>query len=385
MNNFMPTWAEINLDNILHNYRSLKALTKEGTKSCAIIKANGYGHGSVELAKVLESDGCDYFGVATASEALELRNNGIKAPIMCLSYIEESLYAEFIEKELDIPLFSYKTAKQVSDKALELGKNARIQVKLDTGMSRVGFQCSDETVEEIAALSKLPGLILQGIFTHFAKADEWDRAETDLQYSKYDKVVSAVEEKGISFNIKHVCNSAGTIMYPEYHLDMVRMGISLYGHYPSDEIDKSRVSLKPAMALKTKLTHVKLLEEGRGVGYGHKYVVRDESRYIATMPIGYADGFTRMLNGKADVLINDKLFNLAGSICMDQSMILVDETVSTGDVVTIFSDDEKIRVERLAKRLGTINYEILCMVQRRIPRLYIRNGEIFKTINYLLD
>lgn len=385
MNNFMPTWAEINLDNILHNYRSLKALTKEGTKSCAIIKANGYGHGSVELAKVLESDGCDYFGVATASEALELRNNGIKAPIMCLSYIEESLYAEFIEKELDIPLFSYKTAKQVSDKALELGKNARIQVKLDTGMSRVGFQCSDETVEEIAALSKLPGLILQGIFTHFAKADEWDRSETDLQYSKYDKVVSAVEEKGISFNIKHVCNSAGTIMYPEYHLDMVRMGISLYGHYPSDEIDKSRVSLKPAMALKTKLTHVKLLEEGRGVGYGHKYVVRDESRYIATMPIGYADGFTRMLNGKADVLINDKLFNLAGSICMDQSMILVDETVSTGDVVTIFSDDEKIRVERLAKRLGTINYEILCMVQRRIPRLYIRNGEIFKTINYLLD
>lgn len=385
MNNFMPTWAEINLDNILHNYRSLKALTKEGTKSCAIIKANGYGHGSVELAKVLESDGCDYFGVATASEALELRNNGIKAPIMCLSYIEESLYAEFIEKELDIPLFSYKTAKQVSDKALELGKNARIQVKLDTGMSRVGFQCSDETVEEIAALSKLPGLILQGIFTHFAKADEWDRSETDLQYSKYDKVVSAVEEKGISFNIKHVCNSAGTIMYPEYHLDMVRMGISLYGHYPSDEVDKDRVSLKPAMALKTKITHVKLLEEERGVGYGHKYVVKDGSKYIATMPIGYADGFTRMLNGKVDVLINEKLFNLAGSICMDQSMILVDETVSTGDFVTIFSDDEEIRVERLAKRLGTINYEILCMVQRRIPRLYKRNGEIYKTVNYLLD
>ncbi|MGB5824622.1 MAG: alanine racemase [Proteocatella sp.] len=385
MNNFMPTWAEINLDNILHNYRSLKALTKEGTMSCAIIKANGYGHGSVELAKVLEADGCDYFGVATANEALELRNNGIKTPIMCLAYIEESLYGEFIEREMDIPLFSYQTAKKVSDRAVELGKKARIQVKLDTGMSRVGFQCNDETIEEIAGISQLPNLVLQGIFTHFAKADEWDRTETDLQYSKYDMVVSAIEKKGIQFNIKHVCNSAGTIMYPEYHLDMVRMGISLYGHYPSDEVDKERISLKPAMALKTKITHVKLLEEGRGVGYGHKHVVKDGSEYIATMPIGYADGFTRMLNGKVDVLINEKLFNLAGSICMDQSMILVDETVSTGDIVTIFSDDEEIRVERLAKRLGTINYEILCMVQRRIPRLYTRNGEIYKTVNYLLD
>ena len=385
MNIYMPTWAEINLDNIIHNYRSLRALTKEGTKSCAIIKANGYGHGSVELAKVLEEDGCDYFGVATANEALELRKHGIKAPVMCLAYIEEDLYGEFIEKEIDIPLFSYQTAKKVSDRAAELGKNARIQVKLDTGMSRVGFQCNDETVGELEKISLLPNLILQGIFTHFAKADEWDRSETDLQFSRYEKIVKAIEEKGIRFNIRHVCNSAGTIMYPEYHLDMVRMGISLYGHYPSDEVEKERVELRPAMALKTKISHVKLLEEGRGVGYGHKYIVENGSKYIATAPIGYADGFTRMLSQKADVLINDRLYNLAGNICMDQSMFLVDETVSTGDIITIFSEDEKIRVERLAKRLGTINYEILCMVQRRIPRLYIRDGKIYRTVNYLID
>ena len=166
---------------------------------------------------------------------------------------------------------------------------------------------------------------------------------------------------------------------------MVRMGISLYGHYPSDEVEKERVELRPAMALKTKISHVKLLEEGRGVGYGHKYVVENGSKYIATAPIGYADGFTRMLSQKADVLINDRLYNLAGNICMDQSMFLVDETVSTGDIITIFSEDEKIRVERLAKRLGTINYEILCMVQRRIPRLYIRDGKICRTVNYLID
>lgn len=385
MGNYMPTWAEINLDSIVHNYKVLKSLTKAGTKACAIIKANGYGHGSVELAKVLEEEKCDYFGVATANEALELRKHGIKTPIMCLAYIEESCYEEFINKEIDIPLFSYEVAEKVSKKAVELGKKARIQVKLDTGMSRVGFQCNQDTIDEIEKISKLPNLILSGIFTHFAKADEIDREETDNQYNKYDMIVSSLEERGIIFHIKHVCNSAGTIMYPEYHLDMVRLGISLYGHYPSNEVDKQKVALRPAMALKTKVSHVKLLEEGRGVGYGHKYIVKDGSKYIATVPIGYADGFTRMLSMKTEVLINDKLYNMAGNICMDQSMFIVDETVSIGDVVTIFSENEKIRVERLAERLGTINYEILCMVQRRIPRVYIRNGEICKTINYLLD
>lgn len=385
MDIYMPTWAEINLDSIVHNYRALKALTKEGTKSCAIIKANGYGHGSVELAKVLEEEGCDYFGVATANEALELRKNGIKAPIMCLAYIEESCYEKFINLGIDIPLFSYSVAEKISQKAVNLGRQACIQIKLDTGMSRVGYQCNEETVDEIEKISKLPNLVMKGIFTHFAKADEVDRTETDNQYNKYNMVVKALEERGIIFHIKHVCNSAGTIMYPEYHLDMVRMGISLYGHYPSNDVDKSRVILKPAMALKTKVSHVKLLEEGRGVGYGHKYIVKDGSKYIATVPIGYADGFTRMLSMKTEVLINEKLYDMAGNICMDQSMFIVDETVAIGDVVTIFSEDEKIRVERLAERLGTINYEVLCMVQRRIPRVYIRNGEICKTINYLLD
>lgn len=385
MRTYMPTWAEINLDNILHNYNTLKALTPDGTKACAIIKANGYGHGSVEIAKHLEKHGCDYFGVATANEALELRKSGVKAPLMCLAYVESTLYREFIEKDIDLPLFSYEVAKNISEEAQKLNKYAKIHIKLDTGMSRVGFAIEDETIEEIEKISKLPNLVLQGIYTHFALADTTDRTETDNQYEKYMSVVERLEEKGIYFKINHVCNSAATMQYPDYHLDMVRLGIALYGHYPSEDVDKSIAQLKPAMTLKTRVSHVKLLEVGRGISYGHTYHVKDKPEHIATMPIGYADGFTRMLSGKADVFINDKRYDVVGRICMDQSMVRVDETVKLGDEITIFSGNGEMAIERLAAQLGTINYELLCMVQRRIPRVYIVEGEKVKTVNYLLD
>ena len=198
-------------------------------------------------------------------------------------------------------------------------------------------------------------------------------------------VVERLEEKGIYFKINHVCNSAATMQYPEYHLDMVRLGIALYGHYPSEDVDKSIAQLKPAMTLKTRVSHVKLLEVGRGISYGHTYHVKDKPEHIATMPIGYADGFTRMLSGKADVFINDKRYDVVGRICMDQSMVRVDETVKLGDEITIFSGNGEMAIERLAAQLGTINYELLCMVQRRIPRVYIVEGEKVKTVNYLLD
>lgn len=381
---YYPTWAEINLDNILYNFNKLKSLTKGGTKACAIIKANGYGHGSVMIAKHLEKHGCDYFGVATANEAFELRKHGIKQNVMCLAYIEEELYEDAIVQDIDIPLFSYDVAKKVSDAAKKLGKNANIQIKLDTGMSRVGFQFSGDVVAEIEKISKLDNLVLQGIFTHFAMADTYDRTFTDLQFSRYNKIVDALEEKGIKFNIRHVCNSAGTISYPEYHLDMVRLGISLYGHYPSDEVDKSIVELRPAMTLKTRLTNVKSLAKGSGVSYGHKYIL-EEDEIIATMPIGYADGFTRMLSSKADVFINGIKYDVVGRICMDQSMVKVDEAVKIGDEVTIFGGSGEQRIERFEARLGTINYELLCMVQRRIPRVYFVDGKEIQVVNYLLD
>lgn len=385
MRTYMPTWAEVNLDNILENYQALKALTPEGTKACAIIKANGYGHGSLAIAKHLEKNGCDYFGVATANEALELRNNGITKPLMCLAYVEESLYQEFIEKDIDIPLFRLDVAEKISKIAKDLGKHAKIQIKLDTGMSRVGYAINEDSLAEIEKIAQLPNLVLQGIYTHFALADTTDRRETDQQFEQYKYMVDALEAKGIYFKINHVCNSAATMQYPEYHLDMVRLGIALYGHYPSDEVDPGIVDLKPAMALKTRVTHVKELEVGRGISYGHKYHVEGAPDHIATMPIGYADGFTRMLSGQADVFIGGKKYDVVGRICMDQSMVKVDENVKLGDEITIFAGKEEMAIERLAERLQTINYELLCMVQRRIPRVYIVNGERLETVNYLLD
>ena len=385
MSNHAPTWAEINLDHILYNYEATKALTKDGTKVCAIIKANAYGHGSIAVAKHLEKHGCDYFGVATFNEALELRRAGIQAPIMCLAYIEPTLYEEAIQRNIDIPLFCFEVAQKVSETAKRLGMHAKIQVKLDTGMSRVGFLCEDEAVTEIEKISQLENLVLQGIYTHFAMADTDDRTVTDMQYHRYRSIVDQLEEKGIYFKIHHVCNSAGIFQYPEYHLDMVRLGISLYGHYPSQDIDKKKYPLRAAMTLKTKLTNVKKVPKGEGVSYGHTYHTQADDEIIATMPIGYADGFTRLLSGKAEVMIHGKLHPVVGRICMDQSMVRVDERAKIGDEVIIFGDREGIEFEQMAAKLGTINYELLCMVQRRIPRVYFAEGKEVQTVNYLLD
>lgn len=385
MESYRPTWAEINLDNIANNFNSLRSLVKEGTKFCCIIKANGYGHGSVELAKLYEQLGADYFGVATAKEALELRIAGVKKDILCLGYTHESSHSQLIENNIDIPVYSFETAESLDKLAGELGKAVSIHIKLDTGMSRIGLQCNDSTVETIEKISKLRHVHLRGLFTHFARADEIQRETTKVQFERYDYVRKALGNKGIVCDINHVCNSAGTIMYPEYHLDMVRVGISLYGHYPSEEVDKSIVKLYPAMELKSTISHVKALEKDRGIGYGHKYIVKDDGEYIATMPIGYADGFTRILSKYANVSINGKVYDLAGNICMDQCMIKADSSVRVGDVVTIFGEKDETRVERLAESLGTINYEILCMLQRRIPRVYKSNNQVVKVVDYLLD
>ncbi len=385
MSNYMPTWAEINLDHILYNYNMTKRFVQNEAKVCAIIKANAYGHGSVEVARHLEKNGCDYFGVSSLNEALELRKNGITTPLMCLAYIEPTEYKTALEHNIEIPLFSYEVAKKVSEAAKELGVQAKIHIKLDTGMSRVGFVYEEQSVDEIEKIAKLDHLILQGIFTHFAMADTDDRTVTDMQYNRYRDIVDELESRGIYFKIHHVCNSAGIISYPEYHLDMVRVGISLYGHYPSQDVDKSIYPLRPAMTLKTKVTNAKKVHKGEGISYGHTYHVDAPYEYIGTIPIGYADGFTRMLSGKAEVMIGEKLYPIVGRICMDQSMIRVDDSVKIGDEVIIFGDKEGIEFEQMASKLGTINYELLCMVQRRIPRVYLVDGRISKTVNYLLD
>lgn len=379
------TYAVINLDHVRENFRNIKKLVQRDTKVCAVIKANAYGHGSVRLAKVYEEEKVDYFAVATAAEALELRRAGIHTPILCLGFVPQEQFSELIRHDIDITVYSTDKAKILSQEAMTQGKTAKVHIKLDTGMSRIGYQCSDETVEEIKKISLMEGIQCIGLFTHFALADDADPSYTREQFERYKWVADQLEEAGISISIKHVCNSAGIMMFPEYHLDMVRAGIILYGHYPSDEVDKSRIDLHPAMSLKTTISHVKILEKGRGISYGHKYFTESEEK-IATIPIGYADGFTRMLSGLADVKIGEKIFPVVGRICMDQCMVRVSGVdVKVGDVVTVFSDEKDLSIERFAQKLGTINYELLCMVQRRIPRVYLEKGEPVEIRNYLSE
>lgn len=380
---YRPTWVEINMDNLRRNFRNIRALLDEKTKFCAVIKANGYGHGSVELAKLYEEEGADYFAVATCEEALELRDAGIGTPLMCLGYVPEDRFGQMIEREVDITIYSLEKAKRLSEEAVKRGKEAKVHIKLDTGMSRLGYPCREDSVQEIKEIAALPGIRCRGLFTHFALADSADPSYTKEQFKRYLFVSERLEQEGVGIEIRHVCNSAGIMMFPEYHLDMVRAGIVLYGHYPSEEVDKSVLKLYPAMSLRTTVAHVKLLEEGRGISYGHKYHTRREER-IATIPIGYADGFTRMLSGKADVRIGESIVPVVGRICMDQCMLNVTGLdVKVGDMVTIFSDEEELAIERFGERLGTINYELLCMIQRRVPRVYRNHGETTAVIDYL--
>lgn len=381
-NDFRPTWVDINTDNFRSNIRNIKKLLKENTKFCPVIKANAYGHGAIHIAKILEEEGIDYIGVATCEEALELRGNNINTPMMCMGYVPEVSFKDMIRNDIDITLYSLDKANIFSKACKEEGKKGKIHIKLDTGMSRLGFKCDENAILDIIEISRLENIEIAGIFTHFALADDIDPAHTHRQFEKYIKLVEKLEEKGIEVGLKHVCNSAGTMMFPEYHLDMVRPGIVLYGHYPSEDVDKSRLDLKPAMALRSTISHIKTLEKGTGISYGHKYYTQ-ENEIIATLPIGYADGFTRMLSGKCEVKVNDEIAPVVGRICMDQTMIKLKNLVSVGDMVTIFSDEEGLDIERLGNRLGTINYELLCMIQRRVPRVYKSGDEIIEVVDYL--
>ena len=380
---YRPTWAEINIDHVKANYRNIRGLLKKETKFCAIIKANAYGHGSVQYAKILENEGADYFGVAICEEALELRENKITKPIMCLGYVPEDRFLYMMKNDIDITIYSLEKATILSKIAKDNNLRAKIHIKLDSGMSRIGLQCNSESVEEIMEISKLENIDIVGVFTHFALADDTDLTYTHEQYKNYTFVVSELENRGLIIPIKHVCNSAATMMLPEYHLDMVRPGIILYGHYPSDDVDKLRLKLHPAMSLKSTVAHVKTLEQGRGISYGHKYKSK-QNEIIATIPIGYADGFTRMLSGQADVKINGSIVPVVGRICMDQCMLSLEQEAKVGDHLTIFSDEEGMDIERFAKRLSTINYELLCMVQRRVPRVYKEDGQVVHVEDYLI-
>lgn len=388
-------WAELDMDALTQNMRLIRAYSKDILLLSAV-KANAYGHGAVEVAKVLLENGADRFAVATVKEGKELRNAGINVPIHVLGLCDESELEDLIRLDLIPTVCSYSFAEKLGKKAdeIEKWKKAKIHIKLDTGMTRIGYVVDNgynvSTINEIVKISRLPNINIEGIFTHLASADEEDGAAyTRLQYRRFMYIVESLEERGVYIPIKHICNSAGMIKFPEMHLDMVRPGIILYGLYPSNEIKKamekkrSRLKLKPVMSLKTTIKYVKFVDKGRPVSYGRTYIT-DSMTKIATVPIGYADGYMRALSGKAYMLVHGQKAPVIGRICMDQCMIDVSNVnnIHEGDEVTVFGS-EGVTIDDVAQWLGTINYEVACMISRRVPRVYKQNGRTVKISDYL--
>ncbi len=370
------TWAEINLNNIKHNFHALKNTLEADTKVCCVVKADAYGHGAVEVAKMLQQEKADYFSVARFEEAVELRNNNIHTPILCMGYISECDIEEAINRYIGITVYSYEMAKIINQKAGKLGKKASIHIKIDTGMSRLGFLTDDNSINDILKLKELINLNIDGIYTHFATADETDKKETYLQLERYKKVIDALEKANIDIQFKHVSNTAAIIDLKELGFNMVRLGIGLYGHYPSDEVSKE-VELKPAMKLKTIITNIKTVAPGTKVSYGYTYEFKEAST-LATLAIGYADGFDRTQNNPK-VMINGVLCDVVGRICMDQCMVKIPEglNVNIEDEVLIMGAEVGVTAEDLASRRGTINYEVLCSVSRRVTRDYILGDKTY--------
>lgn len=381
-----PVWADINLDHLAHNMLEVKRITKKGTLISAVIKADAYGHGAVQVGKTLLENGADRFAVATLSEAIQLRNAFPETKIMILGYTPTDLICDAIENDIIQTVYSFEQASEFNALAARLNKVLTIHIKLDTGMRRIGMEINQQTVAHIAKISKLENLKIEGIFTHFAVADEADKTFTHKQVALFLEVVKQLEALNISIPIKHVCNSAGIIDLPEYHFDMVRAGIMLYGLYPSNEVNKERVELRQVMSLKTNVAHVKTIQAGEGVSYGLKFIAPKETQ-VATLPIGYADGFTRQLFGKAQGIIKGAIKPIIGKICMDQCMMEVNDlTVHVGDIVTLFgkADNQEIHIDQYAEMLGTINYEIVCMIGKRVPRRYILGGAPIEVVDMIL-
>jgi alanine racemase len=382
-----PYYAEVNLDNFRHNFREVKRLAA-GKKTFGVIKADGYGHGAVELAKVLHEENVDYFAVAVITEAIELRNNDFKEPILILGYTPPEFAGELVSYDITQAIFSYELAEAISRAAVKLGKTAKIHIKLDTGMGRVGFLPTQESIDEIVRISKLDNLYLEGAFSHLSCSDEEDKQFTYKQLECYRSMLDKLQERGIKFDIQHISNSAAIIDMPEAYscYNGVRPGIILYGYYPSDEVIKDRISLKPVMSLKANIVNIKEVDEGTPISYGRKFYTKRKSK-IATLPFGYADGFTRLLSGKIKVIAGGKLVPVVGSICMDQCMIDITDCgqLKVGDEVVVMGESNGIKndADDYAEALGTINYEVLCMVSRRVPRVYIENGKIVEVKNHV--
>jgi alanine racemase len=372
--NVRPVWAEVNLGAIAHNIREIRKLIQPGTKLMAVVKADAYGHGAIPVARVALASGAQYLAVAILDEALALRREGITAPILILGHTPPEQACILVEYDLTQTVFSLEVARAISAAAETAGKIVRVHIKVDTGMGRIGV-FPDEAPEFAEAISRLPGIFIEGVYTHMACADEQDKAYTRWQFDRFKEAVAGIEARGLTIPLKHVANSATTLDLPEMHLDMVRTGIVLYGLWPSHDVRRV-IDLRPAMQLKTRVAYVKQVPAGTSISYGRKFTTNSPS-IIATLPLGYADGWSRLLSNKAEVLIHGQRAPLVGRVCMDQCMVDVTRIpgVRPGDEVVLFGvqGEQFLPVEEVASHMGTINYEMVCLISKRVPRIYLND------------
>lgn len=389
---FRRTWAEIDLDAIAHNFREIKKQLKPETKVCCVIKADAYGHGAELLAREYEELGADWFAVSNLEEAIQLRNAQIGLPILVLGYTPPEMAKELSNMDVAQAILSREYGERLAACAQEAGVTVCAHIKVDTGMSRIGFMFQEPsrdagTVEEIANVCGLEGLEAEGIFSHFAVADEGNDGcgYTLMQLDLFRKLVDQLALRGITFPLKHCSNSAAVLDYPDAQLDMVRPGIILYGLNPSGQV-KNKIDLRPAMQLKSIISMIKTVEPQTSVSYGRRYTTKKQT-VVATVPVGYADGYSRHLYTRASVLIRGKKAKIIGRVCMDQLMVNVTsiKDAKEGDVVTLFGRDGEavISVDELAAYNHTISYELVCLLSKRVPRVYYRNGEAVAELDYL--
>ena len=382
--NFDSTRVKIDLDAIARNFDAIRE--KAGVKVMAVVKADAYGHGAIQVARLLQ-DKCAFFGVSSMLEAMELRKAGLTTPILILGHTPVNAYPTAIREGIRPTIFHYEDARDLSLAAQEAGMQAPFHFAVDTGMSRLGFQVTEEAADLCAKIARLPGLVPEGLFSHFATADCADLSKARQQAELFDRFDGMLRSRGVSVAVRHLDNSAGLMNFPN-HYEMVRSGIVTYGMYPSEEVAPELLKLEPALQFLSRVTHVKTLPAGREISYGGTFVTTRETR-VATVPVGYADGYRRSLSGKFHVLIHGKKAPILGRICMDQMMVDVTDIPETevSDRVTLvgLDGDEIITMEEIAAAADSFNYEFVCGISRRVPRIYVSGGKTVHSVHYLLD
>ena len=381
----MRVRADVDLDAIHHNLSLAKSVINKDTQLMAVIKADGYGHGANQIAKYCD-DVIDRYAVAIPEEGIDLRKAGFTKPINLLGYTHPTQYEDVINYDLIPAIFTLDMAKTLSQKALSMNKTVKIHIKLDTGMSRIGFADNEKSVDVIKEISLLPNLEVDGIFSHFARADEKDKSVARSQFERFTNFVNKLKSEGLKIPNCHISNSAAIMELSDMNLQIVRSGIITYGLYPSEEMDKENFKIIPAMELKSQVSFVKTLKAGTPVGYGGTYVT-DKETVIATIPVGYADGYPRSLSNKGRVIIKGQSAPIVGRVCMDQFMVDVTciEGVKQGDEVTLMGKEgeEFISCEELSGLAGSFNYEFVCNISKRVPRVYYKDGEIVDVVTYV--